>query len=237
MPRKRPAAPSAVPTTNTVTATPTLATEKKALLALKDLGEEQHWQMGVHYNNIVDLKLAEKAGFLRASDFFAKEMKELPQSTLTRYGSVAKTFTQKQAVTYGVSKLEMLLAYEKAAILGPQTGDPGGVLVDVPVPKGLLTTPKKFSDCSSSDLRRALTRLRPRKANPDSQKRLAALPSRDRVRVNDIASTIKQILGNEASVQVSATQVGHETAVDLTRIPLSLFDTMMDVLSAINVPR
>src|SRR5438067_382482 len=79
----------------------TLEGEKQAILDLKDRGEDEHWQIGRHYNNIVDGKLAEKAGFGHAREFFARELKEIPQSTLSLYGAVAHSFSEAQARKYG----------------------------------------------------------------------------------------------------------------------------------------
>ena len=52
-----------------VTGPLTLEGERDAILALMAEGASAHWRIGVHYNNIVDNKLAEQNN-LRASDFF-----------------------------------------------------------------------------------------------------------------------------------------------------------------------
>lgn len=63
-----------------------LAKQKQAILDLFVEGEIAHWKIGLRYNHIVQEKLAEKAGYTHARDFFAAEVKAIAQATLS--GSV-----------------------------------------------------------------------------------------------------------------------------------------------------
>ena len=75
----------------------TLNGEKQAIVDLLARGEDAHCEMGVHYNNIVDNKLAEQAGYATAQKFFAKEIAEVSQASLGEYGAVAKTCSEDEA--------------------------------------------------------------------------------------------------------------------------------------------
>lgn len=170
-------------------ATPlTLEGEKKALLALRDQGEDVHWQMGWHYNNIIDNRLAEAAGYKSARRFFSDEIKFIPISTLSLYAVVAKAFEEEIARHYGVSKLGLLITLRNITKAGPAPADPGDELIEYTAPSGSKVV-KKFSECSVQELNRAIRRakgddpLPPAGHLPDSEaavikRMMAALPKR-----------------------------------------------------------
>jgi hypothetical protein len=60
------------------------------MLQLMMGGNSHHHRMGQYYNYTVDNRLAEKAGYKDAKDYFSKHLADLSQSSLTMYGAVAK---------------------------------------------------------------------------------------------------------------------------------------------------
>src|SRR5262244_2484195 len=102
---------------------------EKERLAIQDLltkGEEEHWQIGVHYNRIVNEHLVQKSGKHQSPrEFFAKQFRNIPASTLRLYGLIARTFTEDVAKKYGVFRLRALLTYVKSSGSKLSQGDPG----------------------------------------------------------------------------------------------------------------
>jgi len=135
---------------------PELRAAAKALEDLLKQGEEAAWRIGACYNRIVGEKLAEKSGYRRARDFFATRFEDVPQSTLSHYGAVAKAFSEAVAADYGVTVLSALLTYEKLAGLNPNGSDPGSVKIKVPGED----KPRLFSECHRADLFKAIQALK-----------------------------------------------------------------------------
>lgn len=217
------------PDTNTAPVTPTytgpvtLRTEKQAILDLLSKGEENHWQIGVHYNNIVDLRLAEAAGFKSAQEFIAKELLQaISQPQLSSYGRVAKAFTADQAAKYGVTKLDRLLTYEAATNAPPPVGDPGLAPVQVPQKDGTVAA-RLFRDCSVGDLMAALKQL---KAPPQP------LPAADAAQLAKMQAALAAALGQENHVVLQAQVRGRATEVNLHAVPMSQLATVLDALRA-----
>ena len=198
----------------------TLEGEKQAIETLLTAGEDDHWQIGVHYNNVVDHGLAQKAGYATAVEFFAKELKEIPQATLSRYGAVAKGFSESVAKKYGCSKLAQLLAYENAAHLPPASGDPGAVKVSVPQKDGSVAT-KPFKDCTFAELTEA---LKATKGTPP-------LPASAARKVHALQAALDKALGKE-HVQLHAHQRGHKVVIQLGAFDLDLAATVGDALKS-----
>ena len=198
----------------------TLEGEKQAIETLLTAGEDDHWQIGVHYNNVVDHGLAQKAGYKTAVEFFAKELKEIPQATLSRYGAVAKGFSEAIAKKYGCSKLAQLLAYENAAHLPAESGDPGAVKVGVPQKDGSVAQ-KAFKDCSFAELTEALK----------ASKGAPALPAKAAAQVKALQKALDQALG-KAHVEVRAHPRGHKVVIQLGAFDLDLAATVGDVLKS-----
>ena len=118
-----------------------------------------HYRMGQFYNYVVDKKLAEKANFKDAKDYFTKHLADLSQTSLTLYGAVANDFSEPVARRFGVICLYLLLTYKEAADIEVNHEEPGDTLIEVPDDKGHVTA-KPFGDCSVDQMRRALKRLR-----------------------------------------------------------------------------
>ena len=140
-----------------VTDSPELEKEAGAIADLLTQGEDEHWQIGAHYNAIVNGRLAQKAGYKSARKFFEERLGQVSQATLTLYGAIAKTFTEEAAKTYGSSRLGRLLTYERLREAKLPAGDPGDIPIDVPQMDG-STKEKRFADCTFAELVAALHR-------------------------------------------------------------------------------
>jgi hypothetical protein len=146
-------------TTTAVTEGMTLEQVRLAMLELmKEENSHQH-RMGQLYNYVVDKRLAEKAGYKDAKDFFAQRLADLSQATLSTYGAVAEAFSEPVTRRFGVNCLYLLLTYKEAADIEVNHEEPGGTLIEVPDDKGQVAT-KPFGECSVEQMRRALQRKR-----------------------------------------------------------------------------
>jgi hypothetical protein len=135
---------------------PELIKVTQALEASLKEGEEAAWEIGDNYNRIIDQKLAEKSGYRHAREFFSIHFKDVPQSTLSHYGALARAFSKSVVATYRVSRLSALLTYEKLAGLKPTDPDPGSVPIQVPGEREL----RPFADCHREELSKAIQQLK-----------------------------------------------------------------------------
>jgi len=133
---------------------PELEKETKAILGLLENEDDEHWLIGMHFNKIVDGQLYEADGFKTAHEYAAKLLGQISQATLTRYGAIAKAFSEDVAKKYGSSRLEVLLAYERLTDAILPNGDPGQVMIKVPA-EGVTST-KPFADCTVEEMRAAV---------------------------------------------------------------------------------
>jgi len=135
-----------------------LDNECAAILKLLADEEDQHFEIGVHYNRIVDGKLYKDGGFKSAAELVSRRLGGIFHATLTTYGAIAKAFDEEFATKYGSAVLGELLVYEKATGGKLPSGDPAQV--PIKVPHGGSTKEKPFADCSLSELRAAVHKLR-----------------------------------------------------------------------------
>ena len=144
------------------------ALEEESVKILQSFGQSQAecWNIGASYNRIVGEKLAERAGFRAADEYFASKFKFIAKSTLSSYGRVAKAFTQAIALRYGVSKLHLLLTWCKLRQVKTIEADPGPMVIEVPREGG---SPRKrpFAEVSADELRQAIRGLRGPAPTPD----------------------------------------------------------------------
>jgi hypothetical protein len=117
------------------------------------------YRMGQLYNHVVDTKLAQKAKYRGALDYFHQHVRAVPRSTLVLYGVVARHFSETVCTRFGITCLGLLLTYEEAAGIQSDHDAPGGTLIQVPGGDGAVTR-KRFGECSVGDMRGALQRLR-----------------------------------------------------------------------------
>ncbi len=137
----------------------TLEQVRAAMLQLMAEESTNHHRLGQYYNYVVEKKLAEKAGFKDARDYFTQHLADLSQSSLSMYGAVAGAFTEPVARRFGVTCLYLLLTYTEAADVEVKHEEPGPTLIEVPGEDGQVQA-KPFSACSVEELRKALQRKR-----------------------------------------------------------------------------
>ena len=125
------------------------------MIGLQGAESANHHRMGQLYNYVVEKKLAEGAGHKDAPTFFRQKLVDVSPATLSRYGAVARNFSEPVAIRFGVTCLSLLLSYEEAADLKVNHEEPGPTVIEVPDPNGAVT-PKLFSACSVEDMRKAL---------------------------------------------------------------------------------
>lgn len=148
--------------TNAVPAIPedaTLAQLGQELLHLMAQANSNHHRMGLVYNHIVDKKLAEKAGYKDAREYFSKHLADLSQTSLSLYGAVARAFSEQVARRFGVTCLYLLLSYKEAADVEVNPEEPGNTPIEVPDENGQVAV-QPFSACTVEQMRRAVQRKR-----------------------------------------------------------------------------
>jgi hypothetical protein len=145
----------------------TLEQLRGELLELMAQESSNHHRMGLIYNHIVDKRLAEKAGYKDAREYFTRHLADLSQPALSMYGAVANAFSESVTRRFGVTCLSLLLSYKEAADLELTPEEPGATPIEVPDEKGQVSV-QPFSACSVEQMRRALQRKR----KPSSSKPL-----------------------------------------------------------------
>lgn len=196
-----------------------LEQEAAAIEALLSQEEDASWQIGAHFNRIVDGHLAQKEGFKTAQEFLSQRLGGVPHSTLSLYGQIAKAFTEEVAKKYGISKLAILLTYEKLTDTELPKGDPGSVEIKLPGANG-APTKKQFANCSREELHAAIHAL---KAPPKP------LPPADRATIKAINAALEQALGPQALVLVHARPSSLGTQVTFN-LPIGYLERLRDVL-------
>ena len=179
-------------------------------------------EIGVRYNHAVKNKLAEKAGYKNAPEFFCAQIKELSRATLVTYGAVAKAFTAESCGRYGVTTLKLLITYSEAADCELDSADPGTMLVEVPDEDGVVDT-KFFGDCSVADLRKAIQRLR----KPTSSK---PLPDDTRSRADQCRTFWEAYFPEKTGVRVLVSNHKGKAVVSLKDIPLEQLEQLTALL-------
>lgn len=175
----------------------------------------------MHYNRIVDERLAQAAGYPSAQEFAAQRLAAISHSTLSRYSAIARAFPEEVAKKYGSSLLAELLTYERLSHVTAPGGDPGQIAINVPKSDG-STTSKHFSDCSVEDLRSAVHKLRSREQKP--------IPADDKRMLEVLRTTMEQQLGSaDAPIAMHERRGPSDTFVSFT-LPLNYLEPLRDVL-------
>ncbi len=200
---------------------PELEKETNAILGLLENEEDEHWQIGSHFNRIVDGQLYKADGFKTAHEFAAKLLGTISQATLARYGAIAKAFTEDVAKKYGSTLLESLLTYERLSDATVPTGDPGQVSIKVPNPDG-STTSKHFADCSQDDMRAAVHKLHP----PPKP-----IPSEFRPTIKALEDTLKRF-GDETIIVMHVKPTAADAAVSFN-LPFNYLEPLRDILVSV----
>lgn len=180
----------------------------------------QH-RIGVLYNHIVDRRLTDLAGYKTAQAFFSQKVKSLSQSSLSLYGTVARTFTEAVCTQYGMYKLRALISY--AQVTGSVLPrEPGPVTIQVPQDDGKVMVTKSFADCSLEELERATRHQR--------------TPPRERVPVSDAArllfleDSLYRGFSGVAQVRLTSRNEEGKTLINLQDVPLSELTRLMLVI-------
>ncbi|PTL80641.1 hypothetical protein [Vitiosangium sp. GDMCC 1.1324] len=199
----------------------TLEQVRDSIINYLEQGNSGHYNIGRLYNHTVDHKLAEKNGYENAQAFFNQHIKALSQAMLTRYGAVARQFTEEACRKYGVTNLLALRAYAVAANIQPTSGDPGPTPIDVPQ-EGGNPVQKSFSECSVAELKLAVKHKRaPSRAN---------VPTADSARVEFIRESFARHFAQRARVQLKTSVQGGETVLTIQGVPLKEVDRLMEAL-------
>jgi len=202
---------------------------EKERLAIRDLltkGEDEHWQIGVHYNRIVNGHLVEKSRkFKSAREFFANHFPDVPRSTLTLYGMIAKRFTENVAKNYGVSRLRALLTYEKLTGSKLPSGDPAATPIRIPQKDG-STKEKRFADCTRDELQAAIRHHRENDGPPPD------VDPYDKKILDAVRKAIRDIEGDPPYIDMKTIPDQHWKAVIEFRVPVEKLDDLYDSLGA-----
>jgi translation initiation factor 1 (eIF-1/SUI1) len=184
-------------------------------------GNAGHYNIGKIYNHTVDNKLAEKEGLGSAQEFFSQNFKELSQATLSRYGTVARQFTEESCGMFGVAKLALLSTYAKAASVHLAAGEEGSTVIAVPQEDGGVAQ-KPFSECSLDEMRQALKHKR------NSSK--ATTPPPDVARVDFMRESFSRHFAQGARVQLKTSIQGGKTLLTIQGVPLDDMEKLAEAL-------
>jgi hypothetical protein len=202
-----------------------LDNECAAILKLLADEEDQHFQIGAHYNRIVDGKLYKDGGFKSAAELVSHRLGGISHSTLDLYGAIAKAFPEDVATKYGSVPLGQLLAYEKATGVKLPSGDPGQV--PIKVPDGGSTKEKPFGECSERELRAAVHKLRV----PHQQPRL---PEEDKATLDGLEKVLKRQFAPPVPIVTHTRRDPKSETTYLTlTLALEYLEPLRDVLIAL----
>jgi hypothetical protein len=191
-------------------------------------GNSNCHEIGVRYNQVVEHKLAEKAGYKNAPEFFSQQLKELSRATLAMYGAVAAVFSAEACAQYGMSALSLLITYAEAAGCELDANDPSTMLVEVPGDGGAVDT-KFFGECTVADLRKALQRLR----KPTSSK---PLPGDTLARAERCRNACAAYFPEKAGVRVEVSNRRGKAFISLKLVPLEQMEQLAALLSSTQRP-
>jgi hypothetical protein len=179
------------------------------------MGQENlnHHRMGQLYNFVVDKKLAEKAGYKDAKDFFTQRLVDLSQPALTMYGAVAAAFSAAVTRRFGVTCLSLLLTYAEAADMKVNHEEPGNTPIEVPDDKGEVST-QPFGNCSVDQMRRALKRKR----KPSSSK---PVPAEAEALADQYRAAVQNRFTKGTRIKVLVRNEKGEAVLDFKGIPVA----------------
>ncbi|PTL81929.1 hypothetical protein [Vitiosangium sp. GDMCC 1.1324] len=199
----------------------TLEQVRDSMLAYLREGNAGHYNIGRLYNHTVNNKLAEKNGHESAQAYFSQHIQDLSQATLSRYGAVAREFTEEACRNYGVMKLTTLRTYAQVADIQFQAGDPGSTPIDVPGEGGAVAQ-KPFSECSLEELKQAVKHKR--------QPSRASMPAADTARIEFMRECFSRHFAQGARVQLKTSVQGGKTLLTIQGVPLNDVERLMEAL-------
>lgn len=209
--------------TNRSTTLPALTLEqvRDSISGYLAQGNAGYFQIGRLYNHTVNNKLAEKNGYASAQQFFRQEFKDLSQATLTRWGAVARQFSEDACRKHGGMKLSVLGAYVQEFGIQLPANEPGGFPLDVPREGGRLER-KSFAECSLEEVRRAVKHKR----KPTG----VTAPESDVARVEFLRSSLSRHFAQGARVQLKTSVQGGKTLLTIQGVPLENMERLLDAL-------
>lgn len=199
----------------------TLAQVQDSIRSCLSQGHVGLYSIGRLYNYTVTCRLAEKNGYETARQFFSQNFKELAQATLSRYGAVARQFTEDACRRHGVAKLALLTTYARLTALDLASCEPGEVLLEIPQKGGVVTT-LRFADCNVEMMLRAVKHrrrlLRPAPAAPDV------------ARVDFMRESFSRHFAHGARVQLQTSAQGGRTLLSIQGVPLDDVERLVEAL-------
>lgn len=206
---------------NTTSPELTLEQARASIASYLEQGNAGQYNIGRIYNYLVKRNLATKNGYESTEAFFNQHFKALSQSMLTRYGTVARKFTEEACGKYGVTNLLALRNYAATANIQIASGDPGPTLIDVPQEGGGIER-KPFSKCSVEELKLA-----------SKQKRApsrATVPADEETHVERMRKSIDHHFGEDSQVKIKASVQDGETLLTIQGVPFKQVDRLMEAL-------
>jgi hypothetical protein len=191
----------------------------RELLAQENLN---HFHVGLLYNYVVESDLLEGSKYKTALDFFCDTIQEVSRSALSTYGAVARDFNREVCARFGITRLQLLITYKKAAKIELNHDEPGGTFILAPGENGELV-PKLFANCSVEDLRKALAHLRsPTEGKP--------IPEEDRARYDRYRKGVTDRFPKGSPVRVLMRNSEGKGLITFKDIPLSEVDKLVETL-------
>lgn len=199
----------------------TLEQARESIASSLEQGNAGQYNIGRIYNQIVGRNLAKKNGYASTEAFFNQHFKALSQAMLTRYGTVARKFSEEACRKYGVTNLIALRNYATTANVQIASGDPGPTLIDVPR-EGGGTEQKPFSECSVVELKLA-----------SKQKRAPTretVPADEEARVGAMRKSIDHHFGEDSQIRIKTSVQDGETLLTIQGVPFKQMDRLMEAL-------
>ncbi len=181
-----------------------------------------HHRMGLLYNHVVKKRLAQKAKYKNALDYFAQNIQQVPRSTLLMYSAVAKAFSEQVTSQFGVTCLSMLLTYQAATQIQVNREAPGDTAIEVPGKDGTVTS-KPFKECSSEELRLAIQLKRKSASDQPLPPEVLAL-------VEQYHDAVTDRFPDDVPAQVNARDHKGMTLITFKDIPLTQLDGLAEIL-------
>jgi hypothetical protein len=181
-----------------------------------------HHRMGLLYNHVVKKRLAQKAKYKNALDYFSQTIKQVSRSTLLTYSAVAKAFSAEVTGQFGMACLSLLLTYKAVARIEVNSDNPGDTSIDVPDKDGLVTS-KPFKECTAEELRLAIQRKR----KPESGQ---PLPPDVLALVEQYHDAVTDRFAEDVPAQVTARDHKGMALITFKDIPLTDLDGLVEIL-------
>ncbi|WPB78646.1 hypothetical protein KYC5002_05700 [Archangium violaceum] len=199
----------------------TLIQVRDSIRAHLTQGNAGHHAIGRLYNHTVSNRLAEKNGYSSAQQFFSQNFKALAQSTLSRYGAVARQFTEEACKEHGVAKLASLSTYAKVADFALPAGDVGAVPIDIPQEGGTVVS-KPFAECNLEEVLSAVKHKR-KPLRP-------SMPPPDAARVDFMRESFSRHFAQGARVQLKTSVQGGKTLLTIQGVPIDDVERLVEAL-------